>query len=220
LHQDAAGNIFLVGVIRDITERKRIEAELRRTAEELTRSNEELKQSENQLRYLANHDPLTGLANRKLFQESLESLLIWGKQNNKLLGLLYLDLDGFKPVNDSLGHDIGDLLLKAVAQRIKNCLRNSDVVSRLGGDEFAVILPGIKQAEDALVVAYKIADNLCKPFMLSGHNINIRVSIGSSVYPQDGQDAAKLMKKADSDMYKIKKLGKRQQLPESGTSIE
>ena len=210
IHQDAAGNIFLVGVIRDITERKRIEEELRRTAAELTRYNIELKRSESRLRYLADHDSLTGLANRKLFYESLSELLKWGDSNNKLVGLLFLDLDGFKPVNDKLGHDMGDLLLKAVSQRIKNCLRSSDIVSRLGGDEFTVILPGIKKIEDVTIVADKILSTLSQAFMLEGNSIVVTVSIGISIYPVDGETEAVLIKNADTAMYQAKELGRNQ----------
>lgn len=208
LHQDAAGNIFLVGVIRDITERKRLETELRRTAEELTRSNMELQQSENRLRYMANHDPLTGLPNRSLFQETLNDLIRWSLNNDQLLGLLFLDLDDFKPVNDNLGHEMGDLLLKAVAQRIKNCLRGSDVVCRLGGDEFTILLPGIKKTEDAAIVAQKIIGTLQENFVLSGHHVKITVSIGVSVCPHHAQEPETLIRLADEAMYEAKNRGR------------
>jgi diguanylate cyclase (GGDEF)-like protein/PAS domain S-box-containing protein len=210
IHQDRAGNIFLVGVIRDITERKRMEEDLRRTAAELIRSNTELKTTERKLRYLAYHDPLTGLANRKLFYESLREYLVWGEENNQLVGLLFIDLDGFKPVNDNLGHDIGDLLLKAVAQRIKNTLRSSDIVCRLGGDEFTAILPGIKQSNDGAIVADKILKTLAQSFMINGNGISISASIGISIYPLDGENDEVLIKKADLAMYQAKKSGRNQ----------
>lgn len=210
LHKDNAGNIFLVGVIRDITERKKLEAELRRTAEELTRSNHELKASEKRLRHLANHDPLTGLPNRKFFNETLDQLLEWGTDNHQLVSLLFLDLDGFKPVNDTMGHDVGDILLKAVAQRIKNCLRMSDVVSRLGGDEFTVILPGIKKPLDSTIVAQKILETVSAPYKLHNHDINVTVSIGISVFPDDSQDASELITLADTAMYEAKRGGRNQ----------
>lgn len=210
LHKDTAGNLFLVGVIRDITERKKLEAELRRTAEELSRSNNELKASEKRLRHLANHDPLTGLPNRKLFNEKLNQLLEWGEENQQLVSLLFLDLDGFKPVNDNLGHDMGDVLLKAVAQRIKNSLRISDVVSRLGGDEFTVLLPGIKKPLDSKIVAQKILDTVSAPYTLQGHRIQVTVSIGISVYPLDGDNAGDLIKLADQSMYEAKRSGRNQ----------
>lgn len=210
LHQDAAGNVFLVGVIRDITERKRVEEELRRTTAELTRSNHELQRTRDRLKELAYSDSLTGLANRKSFYESLRSTLKWGQKNQQLVGLLYLDLDGFKLVNDTLGHNFGDLLLKAVAGRVSNCLRESDVVARLGGDEFTVILPGIKQPEDVDIVADKIIGTLTQPFMLNDHPVSVTVSIGSSVYPQDGDMDAVLINKADQAMYRAKHLGRNQ----------
>lgn len=211
LHKDAAGNVFLVGVIRDITERKQVEEELRRTAAELTHSNDQLKSSENQLRYLAYHDDLTGLANRKKFQESLSQSLEWARIHEQLVGLLYIDLNGFKQVNDTLGHDIGDLLLKAVAKRLVNCLRSSDIVSRLGGDEFTIILPGIKKSTDIVAVIQKINETLSKSFMLEGHNIMVSASIGSSVYPDDGESQEILVKKADTKMFQVKERNRHTQ---------
>lgn len=210
LHKDGAGNIFLVGIIRDITERKKLEADLRRTAEELTRSNDELKKSEEHLRRLANHDPLTGLPNRKLFNEKVQQLVREAEQAEQLLGLLFLDLDGFKPVNDTFGHDMGDILLKAVAQRIKNCLRATDIVSRLGGDEFTVLLPHIKQPLDSSTVAEKILKTVSSPYMLQGNEIQVTVSIGISVYPFDNKDTNELIKLADQAMYDAKRSGRNQ----------
>lgn len=167
LHKDAAGNVFLVGVIRDITERKRTEAELKRMTAELMRSNAELEQSASQLRHLANHDVLTGLPNRKLFCERLGQSIDWARDNNQAVGLLFLDLDGFKLINDTQGHDVGDLLLKATAKRLTGCLRSSDTVSRLGGDGFTIILPAIPTCEDAARVAEKILATLASPFLLN-----------------------------------------------------
>ncbi|MGA9382198.1 MAG: CHASE2 domain-containing protein [Phormidium sp.] len=208
LHQDAAGNIFLVGVIRDITERKQLEEHLKRTAAELVRSNTELKLSENRLRYLAYHDTLTDLPNRKLFHERLSQSIEWAHQNHQLVALLFLDLDGFKLINDTKGHDIGDLLLQTVGERLKRCLRSSDTVSRLGGDEFTVILPGIPCLPDIAKVADKILATINQPFILQGHKIRISTSIGISVYPLNGEDIETLIKNADAAMYSAKELGK------------
>ncbi len=210
LHKDAAGNVFLVGIIRDITERKRAEQELRQTAAELTRANIELKLSEDRLRYLAYHDALTGLGNRKYFHESLSQSLEQARSNNQLVAVMYLDLDGFKQVNDTLGHDTGDQLLKVVAQRLTNGLRNSDIVSRLGGDEFTVILTGIPQAEYAARVAEKILQALSQVFVLEGQNVFVTVSIGISIYPLDGEVEETLIKRADTAMYSAKQQGRNQ----------
>ncbi|MBE9005670.1 CHASE2 domain-containing protein [Fortiea sp. LEGE XX443] len=208
LHKDAAGNFFLVGVIRDITQRKLMEEELRRTAAELFRSNTELKLKEDHLRYLAYHDPLTGLSNRKFFAEQLHESLLWTQKNNLLLGLLFIDLDGFKQVNDTLGHDMGDRLLVIVAQRLSNCLRGSDTVSRLGGDEFTVILRAIPDVQVAARVAEKILTSITEPIVLSGYTTKISASIGLSIYPINSQDTETLIKQADAAMYRAKHLGK------------
>lgn len=219
-HQDAAGNIFLVGVMRDITERKRMEEELKHTAAELMRSNQELQQSASQLSHLANHDTLTGLPNRKLFRERLEQAMDWARENHKSVGLLFLDLDGFKQINDSLGHDIGDLLLKAIAKRLTGCLRGSDTVSRLGGDEFTVILPAIPSPQDAARVADKILTTLTQRFQIDQHLIHVTSSVGISIYPQDGNDAEMLIRQADAAMYQAKQHGKNRYEFANSTSLE
>ncbi|WP_448269417.1 CHASE2 domain-containing protein [Nostoc sp. DSM 114159] len=208
LHKDSAGNFFLVGVIRDITQRKLMEEQLKRTAAELSRSNNELKLKEDHLRYLAYHDPLTGLSNRKFFAEQLYESLHWAQHNNLLLGLLFIDLDGFKQVNDTLGHERGDRLLMTIAGRLSNSLRASDTVSRLGGDEFTVILRAIPDVQIAAKVAEKILSSITKPIVLDGYTIRVSASIGISVYPYNSQDSETLMKQADTAMYRAKRLGK------------
>lgn len=208
LHKDSAGNFFLVGVIRDITQRKLMEEQLKRTAAELFRSNNELKLKEDHLRYLAYHDPLTGLSNRKFFAEQLYESLDWAQHNNLLLGLLFIDLDGFKQVNDTLGHETGDRLLMTIAERLSNSLRASDTVSRLGGDEFTIILRAIPNVQIAAKVAEKILSSITKPIVLDGYAIRISASIGISVYPYNSQDSETLMKQADAAMYRAKHLGK------------
>ena len=208
LHKDAAGNFFLVGVIRDITQRKLMEEHLKRTADELSRSNDELKLKEDHLRYLAYHDPLTGLSNRKFFTEQLYESLHGAQHNNLLLGVLFIDLDGFKQVNDTLGHETGDRLLMTIAGRLSNSLRASDTVSRLGGDEFTVILRAIPNVQIAAKVAEKILSSIIKPIVVDGDAIRISASIGISVYPYNSQDSETLMKQADAAMYRAKRLGK------------
>ncbi|MBW4645903.1 MAG: CHASE2 domain-containing protein [Goleter apudmare HA4340-LM2] len=208
LHKDAAGNFFLVGVIRDITQRKLMEEQLKRTAADLYRSNSELKRKEDHMRYLAYHDPLTGLSNRKFFAEQLYESLHWAQSNNLLLGLLFIDLDGFKQVNDTLGHEIGDRLLVTIAQRLSNSLRGSDTVSRLGGDEFTVILRAIPNVQVAAKVAEKILSTITEPIVLDGYTTKVSASIGISVYPINSQDSEALVKEADNAMYRAKHLGK------------
>jgi diguanylate cyclase (GGDEF)-like protein/PAS domain S-box-containing protein len=208
LHRDAAGNVFLVGIIRDITQRKRMEEELKRTAAELLRSNAELQKSASRLNHFANHDSLTGLPNRKLFYEQLQQAIQWAADRHQLIGVLFLDLDGFKEINDSKGHNVGDLVLKTVAARLSGCLRGSDTVSRLGGDEFTVILPAIPSAQDAARVAEKVLSTLSRPFVFEGDTVSVTTSIGISLYPNDAQDAEILVKAADGAMYQAKQHGK------------
>jgi diguanylate cyclase (GGDEF)-like protein len=123
---------------------------------------------------------------------------------------MFLDLDGFKQVNDTLGHDTGDQLLRVVAQRLTSSLRSSDIVSRLGGDEFTVILPGIPQLEYVAKVAEKILETLSQVFLLEGQNVFVTVSIGISIYPLDGEVEETLIKNADAAMYRAKQLGRNQ----------
>jgi diguanylate cyclase (GGDEF)-like protein/PAS domain S-box-containing protein len=208
LHKDAAGNRFLVGIIRDITERKRMEDDLKRTTAELVQSNAELQRSATQLNHVANHDSLTGVPNRKLFHERLEQAIAWAQEQDQVVALLFLDLDGFKQINDTKGHNVGDLLLKAVARRLTGCLRGSDTVARLGGDEFTVILPGIPSAQDASRVATKLLTTISKPFELDGHLISITSSVGISLYPHQASDLDTLLKEADNAMYRAKQAGK------------
>ncbi len=208
LHKDAAGNYFLVGVIRDITKRKQMEEDLKRAAAELFRSNSELKQQEDRLRYLAYHDPLTGLPNRKLFAEQLEESLSWAKTNDLMVGLLFIDLDGFKQVNDTLGHEMGDRLLVTIAGRLNNILRVSDTVARLGGDEFTIILRAIPKEDVAARVAEKILIAIAEPIVLENNVARVSASIGISIYPLNSQDTETLIKQADSAMYRAKHMGK------------
>ncbi len=208
LHKDAAGNLYLVGVIHDITEHKQLEKELKNRAEKLLRSNDELKLQEGSLRYLANHDPLTGLPNRKLFAERLKDSLEWAKTNNSMVGLLFIDLDGFKHVNDTLGHEVGDRLLVTIAGRLNHTLRLSDTVARLGGDEFTVILRAIPKDDVAAKVAEKLLVTITEPMVFDGHVTKVSASIGISIYPLNSCDTETLIKQADAAMYRAKHLGK------------
>ncbi|TVQ17622.1 MAG: CHASE2 domain-containing protein, partial [Leptolyngbya sp. DLM2.Bin15] len=208
LHRDSAGNVFLVGVIHDVTQRKRIEEELRRTAAELVQSNAELRQAGDSLRRMAYHDTLTGLPNRKLLEERLTEALEIARINERLTAVLFLDLDGFKTINDTHGHRLGDLLLKAVASRLTRCLRGSDTVARLGGDEFVVLLPAIPGRDSIETVADKIIKNLSQPFALEGIPLQVTTSLGIGIYPTDSETPDDLLIKADAAMYQAKEEGK------------
>lgn len=167
------------------------------------------KQTEDQLKYLAYHDMLTGLPNRKAFYERMEDMLIQSqrRKNSKLWALLFLDLDRFKDVNDTLGHDIGDLLLKEVANRIESCLRKSDFIFRLGGDEFTVILTNLSKDIDAAKVAQNVLDAVSQPLSLTNYELYPTISIGISLHPVDGQGVEVLVKNSDMAMYSAKETG-------------
>ncbi len=180
----------------------------------------ELRQAEEQIRYLAYYDGLTGLANRELFKDRLQKTLAAGRRQNRTIALLFLDLDNFKRINDSLGHHIGDQLLKTIAERINRCVRDTDSVarfgaeeesawvSRLGGDEFTVLLTDLVKPQDAVLVAQRIIDAIPKPLSIEEHELYVTTSIGISIFPHDGQDAATLVKNADSAMYEAKSKGR------------
>jgi len=167
-----------------------------------------IKQYEEQLKHAAHHDALTGLANRVLFGVHLDHSLQKAKRNKGGFALLFLDLDGFKAVNDSLGHNAGDQLLQCVAQRLEECIRDEDTAARFGGDEFTIILEDVKQATDAEIVAAKIINAISEPVVFGDQSICIATSIGISLYPDDGQDNKELMQAADSAMFRAKSRGK------------
>ncbi|MBE0549059.1 MAG: diguanylate cyclase [Rubrivivax sp.] len=166
------------------------------------------KAAEDRIRHLALHDALTDLPNRTLLTERLEQAIVHARRNMSHLGLMYFDLDKFKPVNDSFGHEVGDLLLKAVARRASACLRASDTVGRIGGDEFVVLLPTLDEGKDALVVAENIRAALSQAFQVAGHTLNVSASIGLTIYPDHGADEQELTRNADAAMYQAKKCGR------------
>ena len=155
----------------------------------------------------AHHDPLTGLPNRRLFLDRLKQEVKHAKRSSLPLTLLFMDLDGFKEVNDSLGHEAGDRLLCDVTKRLTACVREEDTVARLGGDEFTIILTGAKQRKDIEVVAQTIIDAIAMPFDNANRLIQISISIGGASYPQDASTSAALLKAADQAMYQAKKSG-------------
>ena len=158
--------------------------------------------------YLAYHDSLTGLPNRSLFTRLLEQSIHQARRYNRQLAVLFLDLDGFKRVNDTLGHESGDQLLQEVAARLKGCLRDSDAVARIGGDEFVVLLPELDQDLYAERVAQKLLSAVARPFLLRGDEFRVTASVGISTYPQDGVDEETLTQNADTAMYQAKDEGK------------
>lgn len=174
----------------------------------LCRDITEQKATEERLQRMAHYDVLTGLPNRSFLQEHLQMLIATATRHNAQLAVLFIDLDRLKMVNDSLGHGVGDLLIKAAAIRILDCLRNSDTVVRQGGDEFIVALPDMPRKELAIHVAEKILKTLNQPFRLGNHEVVVTASIGISYFPQDGRDADLLIKNADAAMYAAKASGR------------
>jgi diguanylate cyclase (GGDEF)-like protein len=186
----------VLGLVRDISERKRTEEQIRR---------------------LAYCDSLTGIPNRQAFLENLESELRRAKDGATRFAVLFLDLDGFKRINDTLGHNVGDQLLMTVSDRLRETIRPSDLVSRgeahsnlarLGGDEFTILIPDLERVENALNVAQRVKEAMRRPFLIDGHEIFVTASIGISLYPEDGQDCNSLLKYADTAMYHAKNCGK------------
>jgi diguanylate cyclase (GGDEF)-like protein/PAS domain S-box-containing protein len=177
----------MVCVVRDITERT---------------------YAEEQIKHLAYHDALTNLPNRLLFKDRVTVALSHAQRDSNRLAVLFLDLDRFKVINDSLGHNVGDQLLQAVATRLQACVRESDTVARLGGDEFTVLLPRLVRSDDAAPVAAKILEAIRYPFHIEGREFFITTSIGVGVFPEDGMDAETLIKHADTAMYQAKELGR------------
>ena len=158
--------------------------------------------------HLAQHDALTDLPNRVLFNDRLTQAIALAERQGRQLAVMFVDLDHFKKINDSLGHDIGDKLLRSVAGRLKACVRGSDTISRLGGDEFVVLLSQVEHAGDAAISARKVLRELAAPHMIDGKSLDISTSIGVSTYPIDGQDAESLMNRADNAMYEAKQRGR------------
>lgn len=165
----------------------------------------ERKQGEARLRYMAAHDALTGLPNRTLFQDRLEVALGRARRDKERLALLYLDLNDFKDVNDTHGHETGDRLLCAVARRLEGCVRESDTVARMGGDEFTILLTNIRGASGLNRVIEKVRDVFAAPFEANGHSLTMSASIGAALYPDHGADPDQLFRQADAGMYADKK---------------
>ena len=188
------GSILWHGFMEDITDRKTIEFEL--------------KEQKNILDHQAHHDALTGLPNRVLFNDRLKKAIQTAKRKKTKMALLFIDLDHFKEINDSLGHDVGDEILKAVSRRLKEVVRDEDTIARLGGDEFTVTLEELSQTQAASLIANKLLEVLSKPMNVNGNILYVSSSIGISIYPDDGGSTQNLLKYADSAMYKAKAEGR------------
>ena len=166
------------------------------------------KENEERLHYLAHYDQLTNLPNRILFNDRLKQALALARRARSQVAVMFLDLDGFKAINDSLGHAAGDELLRQVAQRLVDCLRESDTVARFGGDEFTIVLPEIDSQESVGKIARKITEEIAMPYDIEGNAASVTTSIGISLYPADGQQGHTLIQKADNAMYHAKRHGK------------
>ncbi len=165
-------------------------------------------QAEGRAQHLADHDVLTGLPNRRLFEDRVTQALAFSVRNRKLTAVMFVDLDRFKHINDTLGHAVGDAMLKEIAQRLVDQLREGDSICRLGGDEFVILLPEIKRSSDAAHVAQKIIEAVAQPVTLDERDLHITCSIGISVFPDDGRDAEALIRNADAAMYHAKEIGR------------
>jgi len=192
--KNADGTISKMEVIRNVTDKKNAQEYL-------------LKQKE-KLAYQAHHDALTGLANRLLFTDRLTKSIEKSNRHNTKMALLFIDLDHFKEINDSLGHDVGDDVLKDITQRLKKLIRKEDTLARLGGDEFTIILEDLKQGQNASLLAQKIIKSIAKPINIENNRLYVSSSIGISLYPEDGDNPQNLLKYADSAMYKAKDEGR------------
>ena len=160
------------------------------------------------VQYLAYYDGLTGLPNRTLFRDHLTNVLAGARRQKGKIAVLFLDLDGFKNINDSLGHSIGDLLLQEVAQRLKKWGREQDTIARFGGDEFLILLTDVKSIHDTAAAAERLMDTMTAEFLVRGHSINISCSVGISIFPEHGADGETLISNADTAMYSAKASGR------------
>ncbi len=217
---------IFIGVLRDITEHKQtqerlnsareeLEREVQRRTAELRQSNSQLERevaerrhAEERLTFLANYDSLTELPNRSMFSVQFNTAIAHARRNDKRVALLFMDLDGFKQVNDTLGHDAGDELLRQACQRMRSTVREEDVVARMGGDEFTLILGDVADRDDAARVAAKVVEAMSPPFIIDGEQCDIGVSIGISLFPDDSDDPDELLRQADDAMYWVKRDGK------------
>jgi diguanylate cyclase (GGDEF)-like protein/PAS domain S-box-containing protein len=201
-HLDAAGEVLGFYVLaNDVTQLKRAQEDLRYAAIQL-------QHDARRLEFLAHHDTLTGLPNRAMFTERAREAVAHSRRHQKTSALLFIDLDNFKTVNDTLGHDVGDALLKIISSRLRASVRGDDFIARIGGDEFCVLLQDIADPREAASVAQKLVHELNKPYRIGEHQVSSGASIGIACVPQDGDDVATLLRLADLAMYRAKELGR------------
>lgn len=202
---DAGGDDYLSKPFSKITLSAKI-----KSMERIAEMRHKLIQTTEQLAALSVTDSLTGLYNRLQFDKSLKNAIAQAERHHHAMVLMFIDVDHFKDVNDSLGHTIGDLLLKDISHRLSSCLRKNDFIARIGGDEFAIILRENEDIHTAEDVAKKILNAFTPPFVIEHFNLNITTSIGIACYPRDGNDPSTLMKNADTAMYNAKQIGRNQ----------
>lgn len=200
--------VGILGVGRDITKIKQAEEKLKQTVEDLHQENLTRKKVEDKIRYMAQHDPLTHLFNRHQFYEFGESILGVAQQNMLKPALLFIDIDGFKAVNDTYGHCVGDVLLQNIAIRLKAMVTDSDILARIGGDEFAVLIVEELNDDDMCKRAAQIVSAFSAPFHIENHSVSIGASVGVAFYPRHGEGLDELLKYADMAMYSAKHQGK------------
>lgn len=198
-------NIEVIQLAHALTQKWKMSLDAQSRREELERM---VAQATEELTHHATHDVLTDLPNRRLLSDRLEQAIAFARRAGDKLAVLYIDLDGFKVVNDTLGHPVGDALLRQLVERMQDRLRESDTLARIGGDEFVLIASGLKDAQDARTLAGRLQERLRPPFKAEGHQMAITASVGISVYPEDGRDAGELLRAADIAMYEAKRRGK------------
>ena len=196
----------------DVTAEREADQRVQRALDALERAvadrTSELQEAQARAQHLADHDALTGLPNRRLLEDRLTQALALSQRNRKQTAVMFVDIDRFKAINDSLGHAAGDVLLKEISQRLVNQLRVGDTICRIGGDEFVVVLPEVKRSSDVAQVAQKVIEQLAQAVPLEGRDLIVTASIGISVFPDDGDDAETLIRNADAAMYAAKELGR------------